>query len=123
MLGIEVFCMSPVSGFMLFVLFNTGSVRMSGIFPSIRPTSSPAQPPTPTLNNPKQDAFEIAQHYHAIYDTPAIQADAAAWQAALQACVIFLIISPHRLGHGLVGLGWGVCISTARLVRAVWTDA
>lgn len=43
-----------------------------------------------------QDAFEIAQHYHAIYDTPAVQAEEAQWRPALEACILFVIISPHR---------------------------
>lgn len=42
-----------------------------------------------------KDAFEIAQHYHHIYDTPIVQSDEAQWKQALTSCVIYLIIAPH----------------------------
>ncbi len=72
-----------------------------------------------TNKRTKKDAFEIAQHYHAIYDTPAVQAEAAQWQPALQACVIFLIISPHRsVLAGLLALLGGVGFSLAFQWRA-----
>lgn len=71
----------------------------------IRPTprTSPPHTHTQPSTNP-QDAFEIAQHYHAIFDTPAVQADPAQWQPALQACIIFLVVSPHRfVGRSMDG--------------------
>eukprot|EP00639_Heterosigma_akashiwo_P004874 CAMPEP_0194575424 /NCGR_PEP_ID=MMETSP0292-20121207/10913_1 /TAXON_ID=39354 /ORGANISM="Heterosigma akashiwo, Strain CCMP2393" /LENGTH=439 /DNA_ID=CAMNT_0039427207 /DNA_START=77 /DNA_END=1396 /DNA_ORIENTATION=- len=42
-------------------------------------------------NNP----LAIAQHYHEIYDTPSVQADPEKADAALSACVLFLVLSPH----------------------------
>lgn len=43
----------------------------------------------------EKEAFEIAQHYHSIYDTPVVKAEGAQWQQALTSCVLFLIIAPH----------------------------
>jgi 26S proteasome regulatory subunit N5 len=43
----------------------------------------------------EKEAFEIAQHYHSIYDTPVVKAEEAQWKEALSSCVLFLIIAPH----------------------------
>lgn len=43
----------------------------------------------------EKEAFEIAQHYHSIYNTPVVRAEESEWRAALSACVLFLIIAPH----------------------------
>lgn len=42
----------------------------------------------------EKDALELAKDYHAIYSTPRILADEAAWKQALQATVVFLALSP-----------------------------
>ena len=42
----------------------------------------------------KQDALALAQDYHAIYSTASIQTDAAKWQPALKATIVFLALSP-----------------------------
>lgn len=42
-----------------------------------------------------ENALELAKDYHAIYSTPSILADEAAWQPALSATVLFLMLSPY----------------------------
>ncbi|CAM9673880.1 unnamed protein product [Phaeothamnion confervicola] len=43
----------------------------------------------------EQDAWELCQCYHSIYDTPAVAADPARRQVALAAAAAFLVLSPH----------------------------
>jgi len=40
-------------------------------------------------------AYELAQHYWHIYDTPSVQADTNLWSEALTSSAIFLMLSEH----------------------------
>eukprot|EP00934_Nitzschia_sp_Nitz4_P001919 Nitzschia sp. Nitz4//scaffold2_size372955//340537//341983//NITZ4_000474-RA/size372955-snap-gene-0.110-mRNA-1//-1//CDS//3329546931//1919//frame0 len=42
-----------------------------------------------------KDAFMLAKDYHAIYSTPNIKEDESLWKPALQATVLFLLLSPY----------------------------
>mmetsp|Transcript_995 Transcript_995/g.1258 ORF Transcript_995/g.1258 Transcript_995/m.1258 type:complete len:438 (-) Transcript_995:270-1583(-) len=42
-------------------------------------------------NNP----FQLSQHYHAIYDTPSVKENEKQWTEALQASILFLILSAY----------------------------
>jgi 26S proteasome regulatory subunit N5 len=43
----------------------------------------------------EKDPFSLCSDYHSIYTTPSVKADAAQWQAALKACVLYLVLSPY----------------------------
>jgi len=47
------------------------------------------------LHRHEKDAFELAKDYHSIYSTPSVQKEENSWMEALQAAVVFLLLSPY----------------------------
>jgi 26S proteasome regulatory subunit N5 len=43
----------------------------------------------------QKDAFSLCDCYHEIYNTPVVKADEAQMKAALEATVLFLVLSPY----------------------------
>jgi 26S proteasome regulatory subunit N5 len=43
----------------------------------------------------EKDPFSLCSDYHSIYSTASVKADAIQWQAALKACVLYLVLSPY----------------------------